>query len=74
MLEKTEGAIKNGQSTETGNVGYTRHGTKLCIGHSTNTNNKTQTTPQKSKNMGNTDPSNQSGEPRNPGTQEPRCP
>jgi hypothetical protein len=24
MLEKTEGAIKNGQSRETGNIGYTR--------------------------------------------------
>jgi hypothetical protein len=23
MLEKTEGAIKNGQSRETGNIGYT---------------------------------------------------
>ena len=28
MLEKTEGAIKNGQSIETGNVRYTRHKTK----------------------------------------------
>ena len=25
MLEKTEGAIKNGQFRETGNIGYTRH-------------------------------------------------
>jgi len=25
MLEDTEGAIKNGQSRETGNIGYTRH-------------------------------------------------
>jgi hypothetical protein len=24
MLEKTEGSIKNGQSRETGNIGYTR--------------------------------------------------
>jgi len=24
MLEKTEGAIKNGQSRDTGNIGYTR--------------------------------------------------
>ena len=24
MLENTEGAIKNGQSRETGNIGYTR--------------------------------------------------
>ena len=28
-LEKTEGAIKNGQSKETGNIGYTRHRTKV---------------------------------------------
>ena len=25
MLEKTEGAIKNGQPRETTNIGYTRH-------------------------------------------------
>jgi len=25
MLEKTEGAIKNGQSRGTGNIGYTKH-------------------------------------------------
>jgi hypothetical protein len=25
MLENTEGTIKNGQSRETGNTGYTRH-------------------------------------------------
>ena len=28
MLEKTEGAIKNGQSRDTGNSGYTRHKSK----------------------------------------------
>jgi len=28
MLEKTEGAIKNGQSRDTGNIGNTRHRTK----------------------------------------------
>jgi len=27
-LQKTEGAIKNRQSRETGNIGYTRHKTK----------------------------------------------
>jgi len=39
MLENTEGAIKNGQYRETGNIGHTRrrqikqqHNT-LCIGH-----------------------------------------
>jgi len=47
-LENTEGAINNGQSRETGNIGYTRrrqikqkHNT-ICVGHhytQTNTNN-----------------------------------
>jgi hypothetical protein len=30
MLENTEGAIKNGQSRETGNIGNTRHRTNKC--------------------------------------------
>ena len=48
MLENTEGAIKNGQFLETGNIGYTRrrkakqkHKT-MCVGHQytqTNTTN-----------------------------------
>jgi len=37
MLEKTEVAIKNWQSRETGNIGYTRHKTKT---------NKTKSTTQ----------------------------
>ena len=28
MLEKTVGAFKNGESRDTGNIGYTRHRTK----------------------------------------------
>ena len=41
-LEKTEGAIKNWQSRETGNIGYTNTGRRLndtkkhntiCVGH-----------------------------------------
>jgi hypothetical protein len=39
MLDNTEGAIKNGQIRETGNIGYTRwrktkqkHNT-ICVGH-----------------------------------------
>jgi hypothetical protein len=28
-LEKTKGAIKNGQSRDTGNIGHTRHGSKV---------------------------------------------
>jgi hypothetical protein len=28
-LEKTKGAIKNGQFRDTGNIGYTRHRTKV---------------------------------------------
>ena len=48
MLDNTEGAIQNGQSRETGDIGYTRqrktkqkHNT-ICVGHhytQTNTNN-----------------------------------
>ena len=30
MLENTEGAIKQGKSRETGNIGYTRHRTNKC--------------------------------------------
>ena len=30
MLEKTEGEIKNGQSRDIGNIGYTRHRTNKC--------------------------------------------
>jgi hypothetical protein len=44
-LEKTEEAIKNGQSRETGNIGYTRHMTKT---------NKKKNTTQKTKKMSNT--------------------
>ena len=39
MLENTEGAIKNGQSRETGNIGYTRRRyikqkhNSICVGH-----------------------------------------
>jgi len=52
MLENTERAIKNGQSRETGTVGYTRRRqTKekqntICVGHhyvQTNTNNVNKT-------------------------------
>jgi hypothetical protein len=28
-LEKIDGTIKNGQSRDTDNIGYTRHGTKV---------------------------------------------
>jgi hypothetical protein len=48
MLENTEGEIKNGQSTETGNIGYTRRRKKTTIGVGhyyvqTNTNNVNKT-------------------------------
>jgi hypothetical protein len=52
MLENTEGAFKNGQSIEIGNIGYTRRRkTKqkrntICVGHhyaQTNTNNVNKT-------------------------------
>jgi hypothetical protein len=44
MLENTEVAIKNGQSRETGNIGYTRYRTKK---------NKTKNTTQKTKKISN---------------------
>jgi len=49
MLENTKGAIKNGQSRETGNIGYTRRRQKhnaISVGHQythTNTNNVNKT-------------------------------
>ena len=46
--KKTEGAIKNGQSRDTGNIGYTTHRMKT---------NKAKNTTQKTKNMSNTDSS-----------------
>ena len=35
-LEKTQRQIKNGQSTDTGNIGYTRHRTKVTENPKTN--------------------------------------
>ena len=55
MLEKTEGAMKNGQSRQTGNFGYTRHRKKT---------DKTKNTTQKTKKMSNTDLA------KNPGARE----
>jgi hypothetical protein len=52
MLEKTEGAIKNGQSRETGNIGYTRYGTRTS---------KTKTQHRKPKKMNNMDPTENRG-------------
>ena len=51
-LEKAEGAIKNGQSRDTGNIVYTRHTTKT---------NKTTTKHRKLKKMSNTDPTKNRG-------------
>ena len=45
-LEKTKGQIKNGQSRNTGNIGYTGHRRMT---------NKTKNTTQKTKMMSNTD-------------------
>jgi len=51
-LENSEGEIKNGQSRETGNIGYTRRRQRkqkyntICVGHyytQTNTNNVNKT-------------------------------
>jgi len=52
MLEKPEGAIKNGQPRDTGNIGYTRHRTKTIK----------KNTTQKTKDMSNTDPTKNGGE------------
>ena len=41
MLETTEGAIKNGQSRDTGNIGYTRR-RKTKTQHNTTQHNTTQ--------------------------------
>ena len=58
MLENSERAIQNGQSKETGNIGYTRRRkTKhkhnaICVGHyfkQTNTNNLNKTTRGKNE-------------------------
>ena len=55
MLENTEGTIQNGQSRETGNIGYTRRRKKktntIYVGHhyaqaNTNNVNKTWTLQQ----------------------------
>jgi len=52
-LEKTEGAIKNEQSRDTGNIGHTRHRTKA---------NKTKkNTNKKAKKKNNTDPTKNRG-------------
>ena len=47
-----EGAIKNRQPRDIGNIGHTRHGTKT---------NKAQNTTQKTKRMSNTDPTKYPG-------------
>jgi hypothetical protein len=49
MLDKTEVAIKNQQSRDTGNIRCTRHRTEKKT-------NKKHNTTQKTKNKGNTDP------------------
>ena len=48
MLEKPEGAIKNGQSRDIGNIVQARHRTK--------TNKRKHNTTQKTRKMNNTNP------------------
>jgi hypothetical protein len=48
MLEKPEGAIKNGQSRDIGNIVQARHRTK--------TNKRKHNTTQKTRKMSNTNP------------------
>ena len=61
-LEKTEGAIKNGQSRDTGNIEYTRHRTKKTLektegaiknGQSRDTDNIEYTSHEKKRNKTN---------------------
>ena len=52
MLEVSEVVIKNGQSRDTGNNGYTRHRTKT---------NKTRDTTRETKKMSNMDPTKRTG-------------
>jgi hypothetical protein len=47
IQRKPKGAIKNGESRDTGNMGYTRHSMKTS---------KRKNTTQKTKKMNNTDP------------------
>jgi len=54
-LEKTEGAIKNGQSRDTFNFEYTRHRMKT---------GEPKSTTRKTKTMRNTNPTKNRGEPR----------
>ena len=42
MLDKTKGDIKNGQSRDTGSIGYTRHRTKTIQRHWQHWIHKTQ--------------------------------
>jgi hypothetical protein len=50
MLEKTEGAIKNGQSRDTGSIGHTRHITKVNKKKKPTTTQKTSNyTPENKK-------------------------
>ena len=50
MLEKTEGAIKNGQSRDTGSNGHTRHITKVNKKKKPTTTQKTSNyTPENKK-------------------------
>ena len=44
MSEKTEGAIKNGQTRETDNIGYTRQRTNKAQKHHNTENSNTDTT------------------------------
>jgi hypothetical protein len=53
IQRKPKGAIKNGESRDTGNMGYTRHSMKTS---------KRKNTTQKTKKMSNTDPKKPGGE------------
>ena len=59
MLKKAEGIVinKNGQTSDTVNIGYTRHRTKAKKKQQTNKSEEHNTT-QKTKKMRNTDTTN----------------
>ena len=51
-LEKTEGTIKNGQSRDTGNIGYTRHRIKIKQNKNTQHRNQKEDRHDPTKNRG----------------------
>ena len=51
MIEKTEGVIRNGQSKDTGNIGYTKHRGGKIKKNNTKTKTKTKTEQHNTENQ-----------------------